>query len=54
MATCDFVATGATEEEVIGKMMQHAGSAHPEAVAKMNAMPKDEMMAMVKSKIKDM
>ncbi len=53
-ATCNFVATGMTEDEVIGTMMQHATVTHPQDMEKMKAMPKDQMMAMMKSKIKEM
>lgn len=52
-ATCPFVATGETEEEVVRKMVDHATVVHPEDVAKMKAMPEGTMEATMKSKIKE-
>ena len=50
---CDFVATGATDEEVIQKIMAHVKTDHPEELKKMEAMSHNDMITMMKSKIKE-
>lgn len=59
--TCDIcgthIETGATEDEVMGKMWTHMQADHKEMADKMSAMPQEEqdkMMAEAKMKIKDM
>ncbi len=52
-ATCPFVATGETDDELVQKMVAHAAVVHPEDVAKMKAMPEGSAEAMMKSKIKE-
>jgi predicted small metal-binding protein len=32
---CDFVATGATREELMGKVMEHGGTVHADLMANM-------------------
>ncbi len=41
---CDFVAEGKTDKEVIGKMMAHAKSAHPDKLASMSDADQKAMM----------
>lgn len=45
---CDFVAMGKTEEEVMGKMMEHMKMEHPDKM-----MEKEKMMMDMKGKIQD-
>ena len=47
-STCDFVAMGATKEEVAGKMMGHVKSDHPD---KMGGKSGGDMMSMLMSKV---
>lgn len=51
-ATCDFEATGETEAEVVGKVMEHAASAHGEAVAAMG-LSHDDLQASMAEKVSD-
>jgi hypothetical protein len=39
---CDEVITGSTPEEMIAHGMEHLKAAHPEMVASIEAMPKDD------------
>ncbi len=48
-ATCDFVAVGQTDDEVVDKMMEHAEVAHPEDLTKMS---ETDMRAKMKANIK--
>ncbi len=48
--TCDFVAVGETDDEVLDKMMDHAEMEHPENLQKMS---EDDMRAKMQSQIKD-
>ncbi|MEK7154086.1 MAG: DUF1059 domain-containing protein [Patescibacteria group bacterium] len=41
--TCDFVATGETNEEVKQKLAEHGMEAHPEELSKMTDEQKKEM-----------
>jgi predicted small metal-binding protein len=51
---CGYIAKGETEEEVIGKMNDHAMKAHPDVVAEMSKeMSKEEMANKMISKMKD-
>lgn len=51
---CDFVAMGATDEEVVQKLGEHGKMTHPNELAEMaKTMSDDQMTAMMKSKIKD-
>ena len=51
---CDFVAKDETEDGVMQKMMTHATTDHPDAVATMKGqMSEEQMMAMMRSKVKD-
>ncbi len=47
-STCDFEATGDSAAEVVGKMMSHVKSDHPD---KMKGMSESDMMNMLKSKV---
>lgn len=47
-STCDFEATGSTAEEVAGKMMAHAKTAHADHV---KGMSDADIMSMMKSKV---
>ncbi len=50
----DFVAEGETDEEVMQKMKEHGQQFHAEEVKKMmETMSEEEMIAMMKSKIKE-
>ncbi len=49
---CDFVANGDTNEEVMKQLSEHGMTVHAEEIQKMN-MPKDEMMKMMMSNIKE-
>lgn len=54
-ASCHFVAEGQTDEEVLGKMKAHVTETHPDKMKEMAAtMTEDQIMAMMKSKIKTM
>lgn len=49
---CHFTAQGESDDEVVGKMMQHAQEAHADKVKEMSEkMSMDEMKAMMKEKI---
>lgn len=50
---CDFVAKNETEEGVIKKMMEHAEKVHPDDAKEMKKMSKEEMMNMMREKIKE-
>jgi len=50
-STCNFEATGETNEEVKGKMWSHAAEAHPEILQGMDEAKKAEMSKMMDSKI---
>lgn len=51
---CDFVATGMTDEEVMQKLGAHGKMTHPKELVEMaKTMSQEQMMAMMKSKIKD-
>ena len=45
---CDFVATGATTEEVVRKMMKHIKSDHPDKMMNANM---EEMKKMLESAV---
>lgn len=46
-ADCSHVSVGATAEEAINDMMEHAAMEHPEKMAEMAEMPEDDVMAMM-------
>lgn len=46
--SCDFVAQGETEEDVIRKMQEHAQADHPDKWAEMEQMGDDEKKEMFK------
>ena len=46
--SCDFVAKGETDKEIMDKMMEHVKKEHPD----MASMPKGDMMKMMKDNMK--
>ncbi len=49
----DFKATGETEDEVIGKMMEHAKMEHKDMVEKMGPEEMEEMKKKMKEKMQE-
>lgn len=45
---CNYMAKGQTREEAMKMGMEHVKKAHPEKVAEMEKMPKEEVMALIK------
>lgn len=51
---CDFIATGTTDEEVMGKAMEHLESVHSDKLADMaKTMTPEQINDMAKGLIKD-
>lgn len=50
-AECSFVATGETNEDVMGKMMEHAKAAHADKMEQMKDISLEEVTSMMMSKI---
>jgi len=52
---CSFVAKGETDEDVMKQLDEHGKKAHPKEMEEMmKMMPKEQMMEMMKSKIREM
>ena len=53
--TCPFVAKGETDEDAMKQLDKHGKKVHPKEVGEMTkTMSKEQMMALMKSKIQEM